>query len=222
MMSVGRVAETSAMTAATAPKPAERVSEEKSTTMASDHTDKFVKSETGFTPAYTKATVTDNRSNQKNDHTADDSKSKKNEKTNNTQFTAKSVRQTKNEAMKDIVSKLLSGQASGSKNINSQLNQVLRGYGLEPLQADSEDFWGAEKTANRILDFAKALAGDDEKAFEKMKNAVNKAFGECEGIWGGKLPSVCYETKDLIAKGFDEWEKQIAAKKAESGTAAAE
>lgn len=216
MMSVGRVAETSAMTAATAPKPSERVSEEKSTTLASEHTDKFVKSETGFTPAYTKATVTDNRSNQKNDHTTDDSKSKASEKTNS----AKSVRQMKNEGMKDIVAKLIGGQASGTKTTSS-IDQLLRSYGLEPLKADSEDFWGAEKTANRILDFAKALAGDDEKAFGKMKAAVEKAFGECEGIWGGKLPSVCYETKDLIAKGFDEWEQQIAAKKAENSTPAA-
>lgn len=215
MMSVGRVAETSAMTAATAPKPSERVSEEKSTTLASEHTDKFVKSETGFTPAYTKATVTDNRSNQKNDHTTDDSKSKASEKTNS----AKSVRQMKNEGMKDIVAKLIGGQASGTKTTSS-IDQLLRSYGLEPLKADSEDFWGAEKTANRILDFAKALAGDDEKAFGKMKAAVEKAFGECEGIWGGKLPSVCYETKDLIAKGFDEWEQQIAAKKAENSTPA--
>ncbi|MDE7230595.1 MAG: hypothetical protein K2N56_08960 [Oscillospiraceae bacterium] len=220
MMSVGRVAETSAMTAATAPKPAERVSEEKSTTLASEHTDKFVKSETGFTPAYTKATVTDNRSNQKNDHTADDSKSKASEKTDSAKAASKSVRQMKNEGMKDIVAKLIGGQASGTK-ATSSIDQLLRSYGLEPLKADSEDFWGAEKTANRILDFAKALAGDDEKAFEKMKNAVEKAFGECEGIWGGKLPSVCYETKDLIAKGFDEWEKEIAAKKAEKETPAA-
>lgn len=220
MMSVGRVAETSAMTAATAPKPAERVSEEKNTTLASEHTDKFVKSETGFTPAYTKATVTDNRSNNKNDTTNDDSKSKAGEKTGASAFTPKSVRQTKNEAMKDIVAKLLGGQASGTKNTTS-IDQMLRSFGLEPLKADSEDFWGAEKTANRILDFAKALAGDDEEAFGKMKDAVNKAFGECEGIWGGKLPSVCYETKDLIAKGFDEWEKELAAKKAESETSAA-
>lgn len=220
MMSVGRVAETSAMTAATAPKPAERVSEEKSTTLASDHTDKFVKSETGFTPAYTKATVTDNRSNRKNDHTTDDSKSKTSGKTDSAKAASKSVRQMKNEGMKDIVAKLIGGQASGTKNTSS-IDQLLRSYGLEPLKADSEDFWGAEKTANRILDFAKALAGDDEKAFGKMKAAVEKAFGECEGIWGGKLPSVCYETKDLIAKGFDEWEKEIAAKKAENETPAA-
>lgn len=221
MMSVGRVAETSAMTAATAPKPAERVSEEKSTTLASEHTDKFVKSETGFTPAYTKATVTDNRSNRKNDTTTDDSKSKKNEKTDSAKAASKSVRQMKNEGMKDIVAKLIGGQASGTK-VTSSIDQMLRSYGLEPLKADSEDFWGAEKTANRILDFAKSLAGDDEKAFQKMKDAVEKAFGECEGIWGGKLPSVCYETKDLIAKGFDEWEKEIAAKKAGNSTTAAE
>ncbi len=217
MMSVGRVAETSAMTAATAPKPAERVSEEKNTTLASEHTDKFVKSETGYTPAYTKATVTDNRSKSAN------SQSGKTEKTNG--YTQKSALQMKNESMKDVVAKLLGQQVSGGSKtgVTSQLNSVLSKYGLTPIQSDgSDDFWGAEKTANRILDFAKALAGDDEEAFATVKNAVEKAFGECEGIWGGKLPGVCYDTYDLIQKGFDDWEQEMAAKKAESEPAVEE
>ncbi len=216
MMSVGRIAETSAVTSATAPKPAERVSEEKSTTLASEHTDKFVKSETGYTPAYTKATVTDNRSNSANENAPKD-KTAASEKSYGS-YQGKSVRQTKNEAMKDVISKLLGGLASSTpkSTITDQLNSIFKSYGLENIEDDgSEDFWGAEATANRILDFAKSLAGDDDKAFSTLKDAFEKAFGDSEKIWGGKLPSVCYDTLDRVRKGFDDWEKEIAAKNAE-------
>lgn len=218
-MSVGRVAETSAMTATTAPKSSDRVSEEKSTTLASEHTDKFVKSETGYTPAYTKATVTDNRSGKASDNKTDNSSATA--KANGTGFSKKSALQIKNEGMKDIVAKLLGQQATGGSKtgFDSQINSLLRSYGLTPIQSDgSDDFWGAEKTANRILDFAKALAGSDPEAFKTVKNAVDKAYGECEDIWGGKLPGVCYDTYDLIQKGFDDWEKELNADKAEAET----
>ena len=193
MMSVGRVAELSNVTAATAAKPAERVTEEKTTTLASEHTDKFIKSEATFTPAYTKATVTDNRSGNASEQKPDD-KSAAAKNTDKTEFTAKSARQLKNESMKDMVSQLLTGQASSkspSGSIQSQLNEILSSFDIEPIEADSEDFWGAEKTAQRLLDFAKNLAGDDTNAFDTLKDAFKKGFD------------------DLVQKGFDEWEKEI-------------
>lgn len=217
MLSVGRVAEMSTVTSATAPKSSERVTEEKTTTLASDHTDKFVKSETGYTPAYTKATVTDNRSGSTNENAP---KSETAEKTNG-RHQAQSVRQMKNEGMKDVISKLLGGLASGTPKatINSQLNSIFKSFGLETIEDDgTDDFWGAEATANRILDFAKALAGDDDKAFSTLKDAFEKGFGDSEKIWGGKLPSVCYDTLSKVREGFDEWEKEIEAKKTESTT----
>ena len=211
MMSVGRVAELSNVTAATAAKPAERVTEEKTTTLASEHTDKFIKSEATFTPAYTKATVTDNRSGNASEQKPDD-KSAAAKNTDKTEFTAKSARQLKNESMKDMVSQLLTGQTSSkspSGSIQSQLNEILSSFDIEPIEADSEDFWGAEKTAQRILDFAKNLAGDDTNAFATLKDAFQKGFDDAGGIWGDKLPDVCQETYDLVQKGFDEWEKEI-------------
>ena len=60
MISVGRLAEFSNLTNATAPKSSEQASAQKTTTMASDNNDKFVRSETTFAPAYTRATVTEN------------------------------------------------------------------------------------------------------------------------------------------------------------------
>lgn len=211
MMSVGRVAELSNMTAATAAKPAERATEEKTTTLASEHTDKFVKSEAAFTPAYTKATVTDNRSGMTSEQKPSEDKTAS-AKADKMEFTAKSNRQLKNESMKSMVSQLLTGQASvkGDKiNIQSQLNEILSSFDIEPIKADSEDFWGAEKTAQRILDFAKNLAGDDTDALSTLRKAFEKGFGEAGGIWGDKLPDVCQDTYDLVQKGFDEWEKEL-------------
>lgn len=210
MMSVGRVAELSNMTAATAAKPAERATEGKTTTLASEHTDKFVKSEATFTPAYTKATVTDNRSGMTSEQKPEDKTASAN--TDKMEFTAKSNRQLKNESMKSMVSQLLTGQASvkGDKiNIQSQLNEILSSFDIEPIKADSEDFWGAEKTAQRILDFAKNLAGDDTDALSTLRKAFEKGFDEAGGIWGDKLPETCQDTYDLVQKGFDEWEKEL-------------
>lgn len=216
MLSVGRVAELSNVTAATAPKAAERVTEEKTTTLASEHTDKFVKSEATFTPAYTKATVTDNRSNS----TSDDKQEKETEsskKSDKMEFTAKSTRQMKNESMKSMVTQLLTGQANATgdktNNIQAQLNEILSSFDIEPIEADSEDFWGAEKTAARILDFAKGLAGDDEGAISILRKAFETGYGDSESIWGDKLPDVCKETYDLVQKGFDEWEKELSGEK---------
>lgn len=219
MLSVGRVAELSAVTASTAPKAAEKATEEKTTTLASEHTDKFVKSEATFTPAYTKATVTDNRSGTTSEEKQSDDTAASSKNTDKTEFSAKSARQLKNESMKDMVTQLLTGQASankGSNNIQAQLNEILSSFDIEPIEADSEDFWGAEKTAQRILDFAKSLAGDDESAIATLREAFEKGFGEAGNIWGDKLPDVCQNTYDLVQKGFDEWEQEVASKNGEA------
>jgi hypothetical protein len=134
-------------------------------------------------------------------------------------YKAKSALGIKNECMKDTIANLL-GQAKSQKSTSTgpiDIGAVLRSYGVEPIEEDgSEDFWGAEKTANRILDFAKNLAGNNKEAFAKLKDAFGKAFGECEKIWGGSLPDVCYDTLDRVNQGFDDWENEL------NGSSAAE
>ena len=230
MLSVGRVMEQSALTSATAPKSSEQVSEKKSTTLAAESTDKFVKSGVSFTPAYTKATVTDNRSGTTNTSTmpdsnheisesaqkkaeeADQQKTKVNEN-NVPQF--KSVTEAKNELMKDMVKQMLSGQFDESHKTGAmkELEEILSSFSDE--EEHGEEYWGAEQTANRIMDFAKALAGDDDESFDILKNAFETAFSESEKLFGGKggLPTVSYDTYDRVQNGFEDWSNEIAKKR---------
>ncbi len=141
-----------------------------------------------------------------------------------TEYTGKSELEIKNSGMKDMVAQLL-GQATNASDEKQglTLESIMKSYGLDYIESDgSEDFWGAEKTANRILDFAKSLAGNDPENFKKVKDAFEKGFGECEGIWGGKLPSVCYDTVDLVRKGFDDWENEINSQSDAAAAAATE
>ena len=169
-------------------KTVDKTAEEAAAKTTEKKTDKFERTERSSANTYTKSVTT--------------------------QYVGKSALQIKNEGMKDVVAAMLGQQASktaGKKGIAEfDLKSVMKSYGLDYIESDgSEDFWGAEKTANRILDFAKSLAGNDKEAFEKVKNAFEKGFGECEGIWGGKLPGVCYDTLSKVREGFDEWEKEF-------------
>ncbi len=241
MLSVGRVMEQSAVTYATAPKSSEEISEKKDTTLAADATDKFVRSGASFTPAYTKATVTDNRSSmtgsgtdpnsniapdrltkQKEQAQADE-QGKVGQKTEADVPQFKSVTQAKNEMMKDMVMQMLTGQVEDSRKTDAmkELEEILSSYSDD--EERDENYWNADETANRILGFAKELAGDDDEAFGTLKDAFEKAFTESEKLFGGKgsLPSVSYDTYDKVQQGFDDWEKQIAEKRAENGDIAA-
>ncbi len=68
----------------------------------------------------------------------------------------------------------------------------------------SEDgYWGVKQTSDRIVEFATALAGDDSKALEKMKDAFIKGYKQAEKQWGGKLPDISRKTYDAVMEKFD-------------------
>ncbi|MDE6182117.1 MAG: hypothetical protein K2F59_02810 [Eubacteriales bacterium] len=72
----------------------------------------------------------------------------------------------------------------------------------------SEDgYYGVEQTSDRILSFAKAIAGNDPKKLEEMRKAVEKGFNQVEKMWGGKLPEVSQKTYEKVMSTFDEWQK---------------
>ena len=69
----------------------------------------------------------------------------------------------------------------------------------------SDGYWGAEQTSDRILSFAKALAGDNPDKAEELLNAFKKGFSQATKSWGRDLPSLCSDTYDLVEKKFDKW-----------------
>ncbi len=66
-----------------------------------------------------------------------------------------------------------------------------------------DGYWGVEQTSQRIIDFAKALAGDDTEALEDMKDAFLKGYEQAEKTWGGKLPEISQKTYDAVLAKFD-------------------
>ena len=74
-------------------------------------------------------------------------------------------------------------------------------------QADiAEDgYWGVEKTSDRILDFAKALAGNDPSKAQKLLDAFKEGYAQAEKTWGDKLPDISQRTFEAFEKKFNDW-----------------
>ncbi|MBQ7677707.1 MAG: hypothetical protein IJT32_05680 [Lachnospiraceae bacterium] len=74
-------------------------------------------------------------------------------------------------------------------------------------QADiAEDgYWGVDQTSDRILDFAKALAGNDPDKAEEFLDAFKKGFKEATKTWGKDLPDISSKTYDAVVEKFDKW-----------------
>lgn len=73
-----------------------------------------------------------------------------------------------------------------------------------------DGYWGAEQTSDRILSFAKALAGDDPQKADELLEAFKKGYKQATKTWGSELPSLCSDTYDLVEKKFSEWKNSAA------------
>ena len=98
-------------------------------------------------------------------------------------------------AANDIWKFLASGDYTVSADVKAQAQK----------DTAEDGYWGAQKTSDRILDFAKALSGGDASKAEELKAAFEKGFKEATKTWGGSLPSLCNDTYDQVIKKFDAW-----------------
>ena len=100
------------------------------------------------------------------------------------------------------------------------INLNFRGMDLHVTEADSIKAkeaiseggeYSVENVAGRIMDMAKALAGDDPSKIDMLQNAVIKGFEGATGLLGKKsmdeMPSITRETYDNVMKQFDDWKK---------------
>ena len=77
-------------------------------------------------------------------------------------------------------------------------------------QADiAEDgYWGVDKTSERILDFAKALSGNDASKADELLEAFQKGFKEATKTWGKDLPDISQKTYDAVMTKFEAWKNE--------------
>lgn len=68
-----------------------------------------------------------------------------------------------------------------------------------------DGYWGVEQTSERILDFAKALSGNDPDKADLLLDAFKKGFKEATKTWGDELPDISKRTYDAVVEKFDKW-----------------
>lgn len=74
----------------------------------------------------------------------------------------------------------------------------------QALVAD-DGYFGVEQTSDRIVDFAKAISGNDPARIEAIKEGIEKGFNEALEAFGGSLPEISYQTYDAVFEKLDSW-----------------
>jgi len=113
--------------------------------------------------------------------------------------------------MTDLVHNMLNTQTNTFGQANNMWQFLAKGnYTVDAdtqkkaQEAISEDgYWGVKQTSDRIVSFATALAGNDSKQLEKMRDAFLKGYKQAEKTWGGKLPEISQKTYDAVLEKFD-------------------
>jgi hypothetical protein len=78
---------------------------------------------------------------------------------------------------------------------------------IEKAKADiaPDGEFGVQKTAERILNFAKFGIGNDPAKIETFRAAIQKGFDEAQAMLGGKLPEISQQTHKAIMDELDRW-----------------
>ena len=122
--------------------------------------------------------------------------------------------------LQGIVQQMMQGQgkayslASGDDSIWKYLasgeytvDELAKKKAQEDISEDG--YWGVKQTSDRILDFAKALSGDDPTKAKELLDAFDKGYKEATGEWGKDLPEISQRTYDEVHKKFDEWANSV-------------
>jgi len=134
-------------------------------------------------------------------------------------------------AKEDIVARMKKDAENRTNQLRSMVQQMMGNQGGKIGQADDmwrflakgnftvspevkaqaqkdiadDGYWGVNQTSDRIVEFAKALVGDDPDKAEEMRAAFEKGFKAATKSWGKELPSISQRTYDAVMDKFDDW-----------------
>ncbi len=119
--------------------------------------------------------------------------------------------EAREQSLIDMVKETLGQQVANAKGANGKTIAEIISDGIEEAKAAGEDpdeYWGVEKTAQRIVDFAKSISGGNTAYIDKLREAFKEGYGQAESSFGGKLPQISKDTYDRVMELFDEWENE--------------
>lgn len=127
----------------------------------------------------------------------------------------KADQESRQQQLTSLVQQMMTKQATTYTNANDMWKFLAKGDftvdAQTKLQAQkdiAEDgYYGVQQTADRLFDFASALAGDDVDKMKKMQTAMQKGFDQATKAWGHKLPDISQKTMDAANKKFEEYYK---------------
>ncbi len=122
--------------------------------------------------------------------------------------------EARKQSLMDMVREQITKQAGNSTSLTSTLESIL---GIEeklkadltPEELETDDTWGIDAVADRIMSMAESFVGTDSSLFATIKQAVQDGFADAESKWGGELPEICQKTMQEINNRFDDWEKEL-------------
>lgn len=84
--------------------------------------------------------------------------------------------------------------------------QIGEGLTISMDNVDTE-YWSVENTAQRLVDFAKALIGEGDRQSNlgKVLDGIDQGFLAAKEAFGGALPDISQKTVDLAKKMLAEW-----------------
>jgi hypothetical protein len=109
--------------------------------------------------------------------------------------------------LRGLVTNMLKEQGIDFKVANgdqeSDLSTITQEEAVELIADDG--YFGVDKTSDRIVDFAIAIAGGDPSRLSAIKEGVEKGFNEALDAFNGQLPDISYDTFDAVMNKLDAW-----------------
>lgn len=131
--------------------------------------------------------------------------------------TLASAEERRTQSFVSMLTQMLGKQGEKGKLSAQKLNESIKlNFTQEDIDAASKAIadggeYSVDAVSTRIMDMAKALAGDDPSKIATLRDAVSKGFGNAVSALGHSsmddMPSITGQTYDEVMKRFDDWEK---------------
>lgn len=129
--------------------------------------------------------------------------------------TIEELEDQRTQAFVSMIEKMFQSQSNSEfLSVGDITKNISLNFSKEDIEAAKESiseggFYSVDSVSTRIMDMAKALAGDDPSKIAVMRDAVTKGFGQAAKTLHLKeddMPEITKNTLAEVMKRFDDWE----------------